>query len=164
MSNYIVKLTDNEYKNYTNKNLIRRFNTPQEEYEFNKTQFQICSKCKINKSKIYYGFNTSGKDPFNKDGFRLIRGDCLECNSTIGKKKRILEKETKAKNIVKPEDNKCEICKKVKKLFFDHCHITNTFRGWLCNECNRSIGMLCNDDLQRMIDAINYLNKKEKKI
>jgi hypothetical protein len=23
--------------------------------------------------------------------------------------------------------------------------------------------MLCNDDLQRMIDAINYLNKKEKK-
>jgi hypothetical protein len=34
----------------------------------------------------------------------------------------------------------CESCGKTDKLHFDHCHITGTFRGWLCHHCNTALG------------------------
>jgi hypothetical protein len=53
----------------------------------NKTKFQICSKCDIEFNlTYYYGFNTSGSDPFDKDGFRLRRPDCIDCTRKHRKK------------------------------------------------------------------------------
>ena len=40
----------------------------------------------------------------------------------------------------------------------DHCHKTKKFRGWLCNQCNFSIGGL-GDDVEGVIKALNYLCK-----
>lgn len=34
----------------------------------------------------------------------------------------------------------CEICNKVEKLAFDHDHTSGLFRGWLCHQCNTSLG------------------------
>lgn len=34
----------------------------------------------------------------------------------------------------------CEICARVKKLYYDHDHSTGVFRGWLCNSCNMRLG------------------------
>tara|TARA_R110000751_G_scaffold231869_1_gene333085 strand:- start:292 stop:513 length:222 start_codon:yes stop_codon:yes gene_type:complete len=38
----------------------------------------------------------------------------------------------------------------------DHCHDTETFRGWLCHKCNRALGGFddCGEILNR---AITYL-------
>lgn len=65
----------------------------------------------------------------------------------------------------------CFICKKpekatdprsgkVKDLAVDHCHQTNKIRGLLCSNCNRGIGLFC-DDPSLLQSAIDYLRKHD---
>lgn len=71
----------------------------------------------------------------------------------------------------RPEPDVCECCGKEnvlsrsgkkQSLCLDHDHITNEFRGWLCNVCNTSIGKL-GDNIQGLQRAIEYLNKTSKR-
>lgn len=43
-------------------------------------------------------------------------------------------------------------------LCLDHCHTTNTFRGWLCHRCNTGIGML-GDTVEDLLAGIDYLQR-----
>jgi hypothetical protein len=52
----------------------------------------------------------------------------------------------------------CECCGQKKKLQFDHDHVTDKFRGWICFGCNTSIGKL-GDTLEGVQRAIDYLKK-----
>mgnify|MGYP003635681426 CR=1 FL=1 len=57
----------------------------------------------------------------------------------------------------KPKDNKCQCCRKpVGSFYFDHCHKSETFRGWVCRSCNVGIGFL-GDDLEGVEKAETYL-------
>lgn len=40
----------------------------------------------------------------------------------------------------------------------DHCHRTGKLRGWLHKQCNILLGA-CNEDEQKLLNAIDYLNK-----
>lgn len=42
----------------------------------------------------------------------------------------------------------------------DHCHDTETFRGWLCFNCNSGLGQF-KDDLLRIQSAVRYLENHE---
>lgn len=60
-----------------------------------------------------------------------------------------------------PEDNVCECCGKMeikRNLALDHCHVTQAFRGWLCNSCNTGIGKL-GDNEQGLRKALDYLSR-----
>ena len=57
-----------------------------------------------------------------------------------------------------PRANKCEICSRVGKTVLDHCHKTNKFRGWLCHQCNTSLGMV-KDNIEVLNKMISYLVK-----
>lgn len=57
-------------------------------------------------------------------------------------------------NASRPRPDVCESCGQaettvksggIQLLCFDHCHETGIFRGWLCNTCNTSLGLLRND-------------------
>jgi hypothetical protein len=54
----------------------------------------------------------------------------------------------------------CEICAepepKGRKLHFDHCHKSGRFRGWLCNRCNKALGM-ARDDPEILVRMAAYL-------
>ena len=60
------------------------------------------------------------------------------------------------------QSNKCAIC--AKTIFmggkagahFDHDHLTNKYRGILCNNCNIGLGQF-KDDITILFNAINYL-------
>lgn len=55
----------------------------------------------------------------------------------------------------------CECCGVVgKRMHLDHCHTTNTFRGWLCFNCNSAIGKL-GDDVAGVSRALTYLVKNQ---
>lgn len=56
-----------------------------------------------------------------------------------------------------PLDGRCEECRRVRKLHFDHDHETKRFRGWICNRCNVSIGAL-GDTREGLQRAIAYLD------
>jgi len=55
----------------------------------------------------------------------------------------------------------CEICGKESKRYdLDHNHKTGKFRGWLCPQCNRSLGHF-GDDLEGIMRVVRYLENKD---
>lgn len=40
-----------------------------------------------------------------------------------------------------------------KSLCVDHCHETGRFRGWLCNSCNKALG-LCRDNPRMLVEYL----------
>lgn len=42
-------------------------------------------------------------------------------------------------NMFKPRN--CECCGKATELDLDHCHQTNSFRGFICHSCNKTLGV-----------------------
>ena len=43
------------------------------------------------------------------------------------------------------------------KIVLDHCHDTESFRGWICYACNQGIGKL-GDNLEGVVKAALYLS------
>ena len=84
------------------------------------------------------------------------------CRDCI-KEQTQLRKELKKSAPPMPE--RCECCGQVpvKSLVLDHCHETETFRGWLCHHCNTGLGAF-SDNLDRIRKAVIYLKKHEDKI
>lgn len=54
----------------------------------------------------------------------------------------------------------CDICaeNKIGRIVFDHCHASNLFRGWLCDRCNKTLGMV-KDDPALLDNLKSYLEK-----
>jgi hypothetical protein len=77
-----------------------------------------------------------------------------------------IKRHTKIRNKLKkkaPEKPQlCECCKtSPKKWCLDHDHEDNSFRGWLCDQCNTGIGKL-GDNVDSIINALEYLLSKQK--
>ncbi len=55
----------------------------------------------------------------------------------------------------------CAICKlnSRRELCVDHCHLTQTVGGLLCNNCNTGLGMY-DDDPDRMREGAAYLDRR----
>ena len=50
--------------------------------------------------------------------------------------------------------------KKLQNWVLDHCHDTETYRGWLCHHCNTGLGAF-KDDINRIRNAVAYLQNHE---
>ena len=95
-----------------------------------------------------------------------VRRTCNSCRNGQSKVVAQLKKE----NPYPDEDYACPICNRdmdeltklgqpmYNKWVLDHCHDTNTFRGWLCNSCNAGLGRF-QDALDRVSKACDYLKK-----
>ena len=163
----IIKFSKKEKENYIRQKDKCKFKSAEEEYEWAKTQEKKCSKCKITKTRVDFTGNTSGTDAFDRNGYRLLRPECKECKKKSSDGKIEAIKNAKNMNIQHkpPEGTLCCICQEPEKkgdtLVFDHDHLSNVFRGYCHNSCNRSLGVL-GDNVEGLIRAINYLNKSEK--
>ena len=159
--------TSKERENYARQQDKCKFKSPEEEYAWAQSQPKSCSKCLVEKKICDFNGNTSGTDAFDKNGYRLRRPECNECTKLVSRGKSQAKKVAKEMGIsyVPPEGTVCANCNKLPSdgngLVFDHCHEMNVFRGYLCNSCNRSIGVL-GDDVHGLIQALNYLNKTKK--
>lgn len=125
---------------------IPAFKNKEEEDEHARTHTRKCTKCGTEKCLAEFGNNTSGSQPFDKHGFRLKRPECKDCTKTAGKGLAHAKRVAKQTGVstTPSEHDVCAICNKKgderHSLVFDHDHITNKFRGWLCDPCNRSMG------------------------
>jgi len=101
-----------------------------------------------------------------RGGENYLRTECKECTRKLNRER----KELKDKYGYAPKNYRCPICDRIEKeckgegsetasaWAIDHCHETNTFRGWLCHKCNRGIGTF-DDNIQILQKAINYLER-----
>ena len=125
-----------------------------------------CSKCGVEKPLDCFGNNTSGPATHASNGKRYKRPECKDCTRKAAKDRR-LSKKLAENAIAPPEGSPCDLCGKpplgrFKKLRFDHCHESLIHRGWLCDPCNRSLGIL-GDNVESLIKVVNYINKTENK-
>ena len=124
-----------------------------------------CHKCHI-KQPVENFQVVIGK----KNGYEIKRM-CKSCKKGHG---LVLEELRKA-NKYPDDDYRCPICeknmaevskykqKRLSQWVLDHCHETNTFRGWLCGNCNTGIGRF-NDDVEKVSKALLYLQKHKEKL
>lgn len=59
----------------------------------------------------------------------------------------------------RPQDGRCQSCRKptgIDTLCMDHDHQTGMFRGWVCTECNKALGLL-GDTIAGLEMALSYL-------
>ncbi len=125
-----------------------------------------CNKCQLILPLSYFSGNSSGGSCFFlKSGLRCRRGECISCGKEEGKGKAKAMAVAKKQGIPykAPEGTCCELCGKTEKIVFDHDHTLETFRGWLCDPCNRSIGVL-GDSAESVLKVVLYLTKKNKPV
>jgi len=111
-----------------------------------------CTGCKKWKShtKTYFETRSSsvpGK-PCN------LRNHCNDCRA---KEKKAIAKARKSQNPPKI-DQPCSICRNIVPLVLDHDHGTGQFRGWICDSCNKMLGM-AKDNPTILEAAIKYLSE-----
>ena len=97
------------------------------------------------------------------EAFRLYRRATGDRESRDSKCKQCSQYQFKvADNLRKtaPEyKGYCECCGEYcEKPVLDHCHYSETFRGWLCSPCNLGIGVL-GDTLESLEKAVEYLER-----
>ena len=119
---------------------------------------KTCSKCKFELEDSYFSPSSGGK---------YLRPECKTCAKKLTKRREELKKEYGYPN----KDYKCPICLKNEEQLkgtggnasiwvIDHDHNTDSFRGFLCHNCNRGIGVF-QDSVIRLQRAIEYLNKNK---
>lgn len=113
---------------------------------------KICPKC--NQEKLLRDFRQRQRSEDNSKTRAYT--NCKECEKKIN----LLMTQLRKENSLKPK--KCQCCGiETSKLHLDHSHKNNTFRGWICNNCNIGISRL-GDDIDGIIKAFNYLFKNTK--
>ena len=117
---------------------------------------RICSKCGAEHplTEEFFAKNQST----NTGGDKYFRPECKKCTREAGQGKNSAYK--LAGKPKRPElGTPCDRCGRTdKKLVFDHCHETLAHRGWLCDNCNRAMGML-GDTVAGQLLSAKYIAK-----
>ena len=80
------------------------------------------------------------------------KNTCKSCSNKLSKLRNKLRSENPP-----PDSGFCPICNfYTEKWILDHCHTSNDFRGYICNNCNLGIGRFY-DDVEYLKKAIVYL-------
>ena len=110
---------------------------------------KVCRRCSQKKNiedfPLFSGQQTGRKNT------------CSTCCNDLS----VLRKRLKQEN-PPPPAGECPICQNLTHdWILDHCHFTNEFRGYICNNCNLALGRF-NDDERLLRRAIDYLNNNGK--
>ena len=116
---------------------------------------KTCSKCKLELNDLEFSPSSGGK---------YLRPECKSCAKKLAKRREELKKEFGYPN----SDYVCPICLKneyelkgtggnASIWVVDHNHDTDDFRGHLCHNCNRGLGVF-QDSVERLERAIKYLS------
>ena len=147
---------------------IPKFKNKEEEDEHARTHTRTCTKCNAEKPLTEFGNNTSGSQPYDKQGYRYKRPECRDCTKSAGKGLADARRAAKKVGIATTpsEDDVCAICNKKGDdrhcLVFDHDHVSNKFRGWLCDPCNRSMGGQ-GDKLETLTARFGYICRTDER-
>ena len=94
-----------------------------------------------------------------RTGKLYLNSACRPCHNH---RTRVVAK-LKLKHPRPPAGTPCECCGRVSKLHLDHAHGSDEFRGWICRECNSSLGLM-GDSIEGVKKALTYLETRPGKL
>lgn len=108
-------------------------------------------------------YREKNRDKLRAAHHAYIRDDDGKPNAKyLHKKKRIIEMRAADLETLagRPIPLLCEVCggPDKQRMNFDHCHTTGRFRGWLCRNCNVTLGLV-GDDPNKLRALADYLEK-----
>lgn len=108
---------------------------------------KVCKVCSKEKDLALFPRHSHHKDRYD-----------TRCKACIKKQTKLRNELKKEFDYLKPDV--CDCCGKAhhKTLVLDHDHITHTFRGWICEDCNQGIGKL-GDSVEGVENALEYLKR-----
>ena len=104
-------------------------------------------------------------------GKKEIKRTCKTCK----RNHQIVVNELRKINAYPDKNYVCPVCERtleevsrlgqpmLQKWVLDHCHDTETFRGWLCGNCNSGLGSM-KDSIFRVTNALKYLKKHKESL
>ena len=125
----------------------------------------VCIKCN--------SYKETSEFPFRETVGTSRRSICRDCTAIHTKVVKELKQQ-----YPKPLDPNysCPCCDKIEEELkeygrwqdksvwvLDHDHSTNTFRGWICNNCNNALGRF-EDNTETLDRVITYLNKHKENL
>ena len=90
-----------------------------------------------------------------RTGKHSLNSACRPCHNN---RVNVVHK-LKQKHAHPPAGTPCERCGRLSKLFLDHTHGSDEFRGRICRECNSRIGLL-GDSAAALRQALAYLETR----
>ncbi len=120
----------------------------------NREKINTYQRARANRDKTAWAREWRGRNPIKV---------ALASSRSAAKSKGHVPCLATEKEISEAYDGKCHICGISSdacktRLCLDHCHETGDFRGWLCNRCNKTLGLL-EDSPGLLRLAIEYLEK-----
>ena len=134
---------------------LEMFNT---HFEYEDEDGIICKKCGVRQPPENFQHMESGE----------IKRKCRSCQRKHSQVVARLKREVPPPD----KDHACPICeltlseiashgqKKLQQWVLDHCHDTETFRGWICFNCNSGLGSF-SDSSETVKRAVQYLERHE---
>jgi hypothetical protein len=117
-----------------------------------------CGKCRVLKPLDQFYYRSRAKSKLDYQ--------CKACKNTYSRKTVLARTGMTPityEEKVAAQGGVCAICKGAcstyKHLSVDHCHTTGKFRGLLCGNCNRGLGLF-QDNATVLKNAIDYLTKE----
>jgi len=140
---------------------IKQYELFEKDYKYKEDEnSKLCTKCNQVKPLTFFPWNDTRRD--SEKGYR--KEICYQCINHH----RAIRAELRQKHGMPSEGYICPICLKNEEdtkgiggnhagsWVIDHCHSKESFRGWLCHQCNRALGCF-GDDIERLKRAIKYL-------
>ena len=93
---------------------------------------------------------------YRKNGTKVPKSICKRCT----KRQKAVRDALEINHPRPPSGTECEICGRVSKLNLDHCHATDKFRWFLCQNCNLACGLL-GDNSKNVKNAFEYMERFE---
>lgn len=112
------------------------------------TETKICRRCTTRKS--IFEFQKNQKSIAGKISRRGECNSCRKWKKAIPSKAKIDYEKLHPRPVI-GEPFKCPVCEKTiikqfsNDVVLDHSHTDGRIRGWICRQCNSSIGMMDED-------------------
>ena len=116
---------------------------------------QLSVKCCVECGKMLDSATGYVNSKSQRTGKLYLNSACRPCHNHRG---RVVTR-LKQKHAQPPAGTPCECCGRVSKLFLDHTHGSDEFRGWICRECNSGIGLM-GDSVEGVRKALTYLETR----
>ena len=120
---------------------------------------QLSVKCCVECGKMLDSATGYINSKSPRTGKLYLNSACRPCHNH---RTRVVAK-LKLKHPRPPAGTPCECCGRVSKLHLDHAHGSDEFRGWICRECNSSLGLM-GDSIEGVKKALTYLETRPGKL